>query len=455
MKEANALVGGWMREAGLETREDAVGNLIGRRGDGPALMLGSHLDTVVDAGRYDGPLGVLVAIEAAELRCARPRGRGLRGRGGVSLRHRLPRLVRDDRPLRPGMARPPRRRRAAGRSRGRPRPGPRGRRGLRRGPHRAGPRAGAARRAGRRRHRHPGPEPRRGDVHRGGRPRRHGAARRPPRRADRRRRLDPRRRAGRRHRRPRAGRAECAQRDPRKRHRHARPAPSGRRDSPRDARSAAPPGRPRPRRRGRLARWRRQSRGGHGRAALQRVRRRHPPAQRRRPRRRDDGLHRPRRDAVRPLHAAAATTPPSRSTRPTWRSPSTRWSACCVPSDLVIRGATVVLPGVFPVEADVAIDGEQIAAIGPDLEARRGDRRARPAPLPGRPRRARALQRARPHALGGLGDRLEGARRRRGHRLHRDAAQRPPAHARRRRLRRQGRGGAAPPRRSTSRSGAA
>ena len=35
MKEANALVASWMREAGLDTREDAVGNLIGRRGDGP------------------------------------------------------------------------------------------------------------------------------------------------------------------------------------------------------------------------------------------------------------------------------------------------------------------------------------------------------------------------------------------------------------------------------------
>jgi allantoate deiminase len=66
MREANALVAGWMREAGLDPREDAVGNLIGRRGEGAALMLGSHLDTVVDAGRYDGPLGVLVALEAVE-----------------------------------------------------------------------------------------------------------------------------------------------------------------------------------------------------------------------------------------------------------------------------------------------------------------------------------------------------------------------------------------------------
>ena len=66
MERANARVGGWMRDAGLDVREDAVRNLIGRRGDGPALVLGSHLDTVRDAGRYDGPLGVLVALAAAE-----------------------------------------------------------------------------------------------------------------------------------------------------------------------------------------------------------------------------------------------------------------------------------------------------------------------------------------------------------------------------------------------------
>jgi allantoinase len=41
-----------------------------------------------------------------------------------------------------------------------------------------------------------------------------------------------------------------------------------------------------------------------------------------------------------------------------------------VPSDLLIRGATVVLPGVFGVEADVAVEGEQIAAIGHDLRGR-------------------------------------------------------------------------------------
>jgi allantoate deiminase len=66
MRRANELVGGWMRDAGLDVREDAVGNLIGRRGAGRVPALGSHLDTVVDAGRFDGPLGVLVGIACAE-----------------------------------------------------------------------------------------------------------------------------------------------------------------------------------------------------------------------------------------------------------------------------------------------------------------------------------------------------------------------------------------------------
>jgi allantoate deiminase len=66
MRRANDLVAGWMRDAGLQTRADAIGNLIGRRGEGRPFMLGSHLDTVRDAGRYDGPLGVLAAIAAVE-----------------------------------------------------------------------------------------------------------------------------------------------------------------------------------------------------------------------------------------------------------------------------------------------------------------------------------------------------------------------------------------------------
>jgi allantoate deiminase len=70
LKAAREIVTGWMREAGLDIRVDAVGNLRGRRTgsstDKPALLLGSHLDSVRDAGRYDGPLGVLVALSAVE-----------------------------------------------------------------------------------------------------------------------------------------------------------------------------------------------------------------------------------------------------------------------------------------------------------------------------------------------------------------------------------------------------
>src|SRR4051812_13479447 len=54
----------WMEAAGLETRSDPLGNLAGRRADG-GLVIGSHLDSVADAGRYDGVLGVLVGIEVA------------------------------------------------------------------------------------------------------------------------------------------------------------------------------------------------------------------------------------------------------------------------------------------------------------------------------------------------------------------------------------------------------
>lgn len=64
MRRANETVADWMREAGMSVREDAVNNLIGRyEGEGDkTLVLGSHLDTVRDAGRYDGILGVLMAI---------------------------------------------------------------------------------------------------------------------------------------------------------------------------------------------------------------------------------------------------------------------------------------------------------------------------------------------------------------------------------------------------------
>ena len=74
-RAAADLVLGWMREAGMQARLDAIGNALGRyEGERPAaacLMLGSHLDTVRDAGKYDGMLGVVTAIECVHLLNAR------------------------------------------------------------------------------------------------------------------------------------------------------------------------------------------------------------------------------------------------------------------------------------------------------------------------------------------------------------------------------------------------
>jgi allantoate deiminase len=68
--KASATVSDWMRAAGMDVRRDAIGNVIGRyeaeERQAPALLLGSHLDTVPDAGRYDGMLGVLAGIAAVE-----------------------------------------------------------------------------------------------------------------------------------------------------------------------------------------------------------------------------------------------------------------------------------------------------------------------------------------------------------------------------------------------------
>lgn len=56
-----------MNQAGLEVRVDAAGNVFGRFAgtrEGPAVLAGSHLDSVVQGGRYDGPVGVIGALEA-------------------------------------------------------------------------------------------------------------------------------------------------------------------------------------------------------------------------------------------------------------------------------------------------------------------------------------------------------------------------------------------------------
>src|SRR4249920_3670190 len=70
MRRANAQVGKWLRAAGFVVREDTVGNVIGRLASpnprARTLLLGSHLDTVRDAGRFDGALGVLLPIVVVE-----------------------------------------------------------------------------------------------------------------------------------------------------------------------------------------------------------------------------------------------------------------------------------------------------------------------------------------------------------------------------------------------------
>jgi allantoate deiminase len=65
-RAAADLILGWMRAAGMRAHLDAIGNVCaryeGEREGLPCLMLGSHYDTVRDAGRWDGPLGLSAAI---------------------------------------------------------------------------------------------------------------------------------------------------------------------------------------------------------------------------------------------------------------------------------------------------------------------------------------------------------------------------------------------------------
>ena len=57
----------WMKEAGLQTRIDNIGNIRGRllskNGNAKTFVIGSHIDTVINAGRFDGPLGVLMGLD--------------------------------------------------------------------------------------------------------------------------------------------------------------------------------------------------------------------------------------------------------------------------------------------------------------------------------------------------------------------------------------------------------
>ncbi|HWQ12158.1 MAG TPA: M28 family peptidase, partial [Roseiflexaceae bacterium] len=70
LQQAGTAVAEWMRAAGMAVRRDNIGNVLGRYeaeiAGAPTLLLGSHLDSVRNAGRYDGPLGVLVALACVQ-----------------------------------------------------------------------------------------------------------------------------------------------------------------------------------------------------------------------------------------------------------------------------------------------------------------------------------------------------------------------------------------------------
>ena len=69
-RRAVDLVSYWMRDAGMSVRLDPLASVVGRyeagNGGGGTLLLGSHIDSVRNAGRFDGPLGVVTAIEVVK-----------------------------------------------------------------------------------------------------------------------------------------------------------------------------------------------------------------------------------------------------------------------------------------------------------------------------------------------------------------------------------------------------
>ncbi|MCI19507.1 allantoate amidohydrolase, partial [Trifolium medium] len=65
------LIRKWMEDAGLRTWVDQMGNVHGRvegaNANTEALLIGSHMDTVIDAGKFDGALGIVSAISALKV----------------------------------------------------------------------------------------------------------------------------------------------------------------------------------------------------------------------------------------------------------------------------------------------------------------------------------------------------------------------------------------------------
>jgi len=67
MRDVHDHLRAWMEELGMSVRVDPAGNLRGTTGPGPAVIIGSHLDTVPDAGAFDGVLGVVLGISLVQL----------------------------------------------------------------------------------------------------------------------------------------------------------------------------------------------------------------------------------------------------------------------------------------------------------------------------------------------------------------------------------------------------
>lgn len=81
-RRAHELVASWWRDLGASVSVDAAGNTIGEiagRAPLPALAMGSHLDTVVNGGAFDGAAGVVAATEAMRILAARPLAHPVRG----------------------------------------------------------------------------------------------------------------------------------------------------------------------------------------------------------------------------------------------------------------------------------------------------------------------------------------------------------------------------------------
>lgn len=66
-QQGSRLIQHWMQEIGLQTRIDAIGNVRGRltssKADAKTFVIASHMDTVVNAGKFDGPMGVLMGLD--------------------------------------------------------------------------------------------------------------------------------------------------------------------------------------------------------------------------------------------------------------------------------------------------------------------------------------------------------------------------------------------------------